>query len=117
MDFALGLDNGQRFRVNAYFQRGLMAAALRAIHLQYLNPMTSISQTTSCSSAISLMVSLGCWTYRLSKSTTLACMIDQINKKRSCRIITVEDLIEFTHKNAATIDQREVYTDTKSLHP
>ena len=52
VDFALGLDNGQRFRVNAYFQRGLMAAALRAIPSTVPNLMMSISLTTSCSFAI-----------------------------------------------------------------
>ena len=50
------------------------------------------------------------------KSTTLACMIDRINSSRSCRIITVEDPIEFTHSSKmATIDQREVQSDTKSF--
>ena len=43
-------------------------------------------------------------------------MIDRINRKRSCRIITVEDPIEFTHSNIqSTVDQREVFTDTKSF--
>jgi twitching motility protein PilT len=47
------------------------------------------------------------------KSTTLACLIDRINKSRRCRIITIEDPIEFTHNGVlATIDQREVYSDT-----
>ena len=50
------------------------------------------------------------------KSTTLACMIDRINRTQRCRIITVEDPIEFTHQDLlASIDQREVYEDTKSF--
>ena len=50
------------------------------------------------------------------KSTTLAYMIDKISSFRSCRIITVEDPIEFTHvSKMATIDQREVQSDTKSF--
>ena len=49
------------------------------------------------------------------KSTTLACMIDRINRKRACRIIPLKTRLD-THQNIlATIDQREVYTDTKSF--
>jgi twitching motility protein PilT len=50
------------------------------------------------------------------KSTTLACLVNRINQSRSCRIITVEDPIEYTHESAmATIDQREVHADTQSF--
>jgi twitching motility protein PilT len=117
VDFALGLDNGQRFRVNAYFQRGLMAAALRAIPSTVPKPHDvnipdNIMQF--CDKPHGLILVVG--PTGSGKSTTLACMIDRINRKRACRIITVEDPIEFTHQNIlATIDQREVYTDTKSF--
>ncbi len=50
------------------------------------------------------------------KSTTLAALIDLINKKRKCHIITIEDPIEYVHKNNnAVIEQREVNADTKSF--
>jgi twitching motility protein PilT len=50
------------------------------------------------------------------KSTTLACLVDGINRERACRILTVEDPIEFTHTSIkATIDQREVGPDTRSF--
>ncbi len=117
VDFALGLDNGQRFRINAYFQRGQMAAALRAIPSvipkpHEVNIPDSIIQF--CDKPHGLILVVG--PTGSGKSTTLACMIDRINRKRACRIITVEDPIEFTHSNVlATIDQREVFNDTKSF--
>jgi twitching motility protein PilT len=50
------------------------------------------------------------------KSTTLACLVDRINRSRPCRIITVEDPIEYVHEGVvATVDQREVHADTKSF--
>jgi len=117
VDFALGLDNGQRFRINAYFQRGQMAAALRAIPSVIPKPHeVNIPETVVqfCEKPHGLILVVG--PTGSGKSTTLACMIDRINRKRSCRIITVEDPIEFTHSNIqSTVDQREVFTDTKSF--
>jgi twitching motility protein PilT len=50
------------------------------------------------------------------KSTTLACLIDQINRTRSCHIVTIEDPIELVHiSQKAVIEQREVHADTKSF--
>jgi twitching motility protein PilT len=50
------------------------------------------------------------------KTTTLACLVDRINKNRACRIITIEDPIEYLHKShKATIEQREVGSDTHSI--
>ena len=50
------------------------------------------------------------------KSTTLACMLDRINRTRACRIITIEDPVEYAHDSQrATVDQREVFADTKSF--
>lgn len=117
VDFSLGLPTGQRFRVNAYFQRGNMAAALRAIPSYIPRPAAmNIPQEIMkfCNKPHGLILVVG--PTGSGKSTTLACMIDQINKTRCCRIITVEDPIEFTHKSLkSTIDQREVYSDTKSF--
>ena len=117
IDFALSLDRDHRFRVNAYFQKGKMAAALRAIPSQIPDP-----------AALGLpgaVLGLGDRPHGLllvvgptgsGKSTTLACLVNRINQSRSCRIITVEDPIEYTHESAvATIDQREVHADTQSF--
>ncbi len=117
VDFALALDDGKRFRVNAYFQKGRMAAALRAI-------ATSVpdAQTLRIPDAVlrlgerpqGLVLVVG--PTGAGKSTTLACLLDRINRTRACRIITVEDPIEYVHPSRlATVDQREVNADTKSF--
>ncbi|HCP46317.1 MAG TPA: hypothetical protein DIU15_09760, partial [Deltaproteobacteria bacterium] len=117
IDFALAIDGGKRFRVNAYYQKGRMAAALRAIPEQVPSAeMLRLPPT---------LISLGAKTHGLllivgptgaGKSTTMACLLDRINQSRSCRIITVEDPIEYAHEGQmATIDQREVFADTGSF--
>jgi len=117
LDFALSLESGQRFRVNAYFQKGKMTAALRVIPTRIPDPEElGIPET---------VLDLGLKAHGLllvvgptgsGKTTTLACLINQINQQRSCRIITVEDPIEYVHESAkATLDQREILTDTASF--
>lgn len=117
IDFALALDDGKRFRVNAYFQKGKMAAALRAIPSHIPDPddlgiPEQIMITADHPHGLVLVVG----PTGSGKSTTLACMLDRINTSRACRIVTIEDPIEFTHvSKKSTIDQREVYADTKSF--
>ena len=117
VDFALCLDDGQRFRVNAYYQKGMMAAALRAIPSEIPDPQKmgiteNILQFADRPHGLVLVVG----PTGSGKSTTLACMINRINEQRACRIITVEDPIEFYHTGMqATIDQRELHADTKSF--
>ena len=117
VDFALSLEAGQRFRVNAYFQRGSMAAALRSIpsavpDASALGLGENILQFADKPHGLVLVVG----PTGSGKSTTLACMLNRINEKRACRIITIEDPIEFYHNNIlATIDQRELHADTKSF--
>ncbi len=117
VDFALGLDDGRRFRVNAYFQRGRMAAALRAIPEKVPDPhVLGIPD---------VVLELGDKPHGLllvvgptgsGKSTTLACLVDRINRSRNCRIITIEDPIEYVHRSRrATVDQREIHADSKSF--
>ncbi len=117
IDFALALDDGQRFRVNAYFQKGRMAASLRSI--------ASTIPTAEQLRLPAIVTELGLRPQGLllvvgptgsGKSTTLACLLDRVNQTRNCRIITVEDPIEFTHEpKLATVDQREVHADTRSF--
>jgi len=117
LDFALALDGGDRFRVNAYFQKGNMAAALRAIPNQI--PDAESLQLPE------YLLKLGNRPHGLllvvgptgsGKTTTLACLVDRINRSRACRIITIEDPIEYTHRSElATVDQREVFADTKGF--
>lgn len=117
LDFALGLEEGRRFRVNAYYERGNMAAAFR-----------SISSEVPQAEALGLpkeVLRLGSEAHGLllvvgptgsGKTTTLACLLDRINRTRSCHIITIEDPIEYVHQSAlATIHQREVHADTHSF--
>ena len=117
IDFALALDVDRRFRVNAYYQKGRMAAALRAISATIPSaeelglPPALIDLGTKPQGLLLVVGPTGS-----GKSTTLACLLDRINHSRSCRVITVEDPIEYAHESAlATIDQREIGADTKSF--
>jgi twitching motility protein PilT len=117
LDFALSVEDGRRFRVNAYFQQGHMAAALRAIPMEIpsavdLNIPESILSMADKPHGLLLMVG----PTGSGKTTTLACLVDRINKNRACRIITIEDPIEYIHKpHKATVEQREVGSDTHSI--
>jgi twitching motility protein PilT len=117
VDFALGLDDGRRFRVNAYFQRGRMAAALRAIPERVPDPHALgipdvVLQLGDKPHGLLLVVG----PTGSGKSTTLACLVDRINQARNCRIITIEDPIEYVHPSRrATVDQREIHADSRSF--
>ncbi len=117
VDFALAVDDGRRFRVNAYFQKGRMAAALRAIpshvpdaeELGLPDVVVHLADRTQ-----GLLLVVG--PTGSGKSTTLACIVNRINHMRPCRIITIEDPIEYSHRSVvATVDQREVSADTRSF--
>ncbi len=117
IDFALALDDGRRFRVNAYYQKGRMAAALRAIPADVPGavelgiPETVLDLGRRHQGLLLVVGPTGS-----GKSTTLACLVDRINQTRACRIMTIEDPIEYTHEPlVATIDQREVHADTRSF--
>ncbi|MCB9744073.1 MAG: PilT/PilU family type 4a pilus ATPase [Alphaproteobacteria bacterium] len=117
LDFALSLEGGARFRVNAYYQKGHMAAALRAIPSTIPDPEAlglpeSLLRLGDKPHGLLMVVG----PTGAGKSTTLACLVDRINASRACRIITIEDPVEYVHVGKqATIDQREVHADTRSF--
>ena len=116
-DFALGVPGIGRFRVNAYQQRGTIAYAFRIVPFQAnsigeLNLPAVIEQIALKPRGLVLVTGIT----GSGKSTTLAAMIQYVNQNRNANIITIEDPIEFLHRdNKAHINQREVGTDTASF--
>lgn len=117
LDFALQIQGGRRFRVNAYHERGNMAAAFRSIAVDIPSPETlglPAPLLEMIRDPHGLLLCVG--PTGSGKTTTLACLINRINTERSNHIITVEDPIEYVHHNIrATVHQREVGADTKSF--
>lgn len=115
-DFSFSLPGLSRFRVSTYKQRGSLAAVIRVIAFQLPDPTElgipdSIIRLADFNNGLVLVTG----TAGSGKSTTLACMIDHINKTRAEHIITLEDPLEFVHRhNKSIVSQREVVTDTES---
>lgn len=114
-DFSLSIKNISRFRVSAYMQRGSIAAIIRVVSFaipdwQALNiPREVMRIATGVTTGLVLVTG----TAGSGKSTTLACIIDEINKTRGGHIITLEEPIEYIHRNIkSVISQREIPTDT-----
>jgi len=118
IDFAFGVSGLARFRANIFMQRGTPALALRHVPVE----VPTIDDLALPASVRELAFSprgLILVTGRTGsgKSTTLAAMIDAINKVTTRNIITVEDPIEFLHRDRLSfIHQREVGLDTRSFH-
>ncbi|MCH7876442.1 MAG: PilT/PilU family type 4a pilus ATPase [Gemmatimonadetes bacterium] len=116
-DFAIGVPGIGRFRTNVFQQRGTLAFVFRAIPyelktIKELNLPDVLEQICLKPRGLILVTGVtGC-----GKSTALAAMVDHINQRRKCNIITIEDPIEFLHRDGvANISQREVGTDTLSF--
>jgi len=117
LDFSFGIKGLSRFRGNIFFQRGVVAAAIRSIPykikgFQELGLPQMVEELIRRPKGLVLVTGpTGC-----GKSTTLAAMIDQINEERNAHIITIEDPIEYIHPHKGCIlNQREVNSDTFSF--
>jgi twitching motility protein PilT len=117
LDFAYTLSEASRFRVNIYQQRESMGAAFRLIPTE-IKPLEQLGVPDSVKQFAGLPRGLVLVTGPTGsgKSTTLAGLIDLVNKTRADHIMTVEDPIEFLHKNQKSlVNQREVGADTHSF--
>lgn len=118
IDLAYGFEDKARFRVNIYYQRGYLAAALRLIPsrirtVEELNLPPILHDFTNLSQGFVLVVGPA----GHGKSTTLAAIIDEVNHVQSDHIITVEDPVEYLFtQDKCIISQREVGSDTMGFH-
>jgi twitching motility protein PilT len=117
LDFSFGLQGAGRFRVNAFHQRGSVSFVFRAIPsdiktVEELNLPPAINDLADEERGIILVTG----TTGSGKSTTLAAMIDRINTHHAKHIVTIEDPIEFLHRDKKSIiNQREIGQDTLSF--
>jgi len=117
LDFSFGIESMSRFRANIFMQRGNAAVALRQIPYE-IRTFDDLGLPKVMADFAKLPRGLVLVTGPTGsgKSTSLAAIIDKINKERPVHIITVEDPIEYLHRHqTALINQREVYSDTPSF--
>jgi twitching motility protein PilT len=116
-DFSFAFGDLGRFRVNAFHERGNLAAAMRLIpnqirSIEELGLPPVLNKFTSYPRGLVLVTG----PTGSGKSTTLAALVNKINNERSAHIITIEDPIEYTHQSKkSVIVQREVHYDTYSF--
>jgi twitching motility protein PilT len=117
-DFAIGVPGVGRFRVNVYWQRGTLAFAFRVIPyevktIEELRLPKILADLALKPRGLVLVTGVT----GSGKSTALAAMINHINLNRRVNIITIEDPIEFLHRDVnSIINQREIGADTLSFH-
>ncbi|HEX5724415.1 MAG TPA: type IV pilus twitching motility protein PilT [Longimicrobiaceae bacterium] len=117
LDFSFGIQNLARFRGNAYKQRGCVALAIRQIPFKIstfeeLRLPPVVAKFAEKPRGLVLVTG----PTGSGKSTTLAAMLDKINKERRGHILTIEDPIEFIHRHqSCMVNQREVGSDTQSF--
>lgn len=118
LDFSYSLPGDARFRVNAYFQRNSLGAAFRLIPIEIKNvDQLGLPKVLHELAAKPRGFVLVTGPTGSGKSTTLAAMVDEVNRTRSEHIMTIEDPIEFLHRHqSCVVNQREVGTDTKSFN-
>ena len=115
-DFSLSVPGLARFRVNVFMQRGSLAAVIRVVKFgipdwQQLGLSPEIMKIADMTRGMVLVTGPA----GSGKSTTLACVVDAINRTRNAHIITIEDPIEYLHRNQmGVVTQRELNMDTQS---
>lgn len=118
LDTSYSVPGVARFRVNIYRQRGTLSAILRIIPreiptIETLGLPTQVTQLAELERGLVLVTGAT----GSGKSSTLASLIHHINQNRSVHILTIEDPIEFLHKNAkASVSQREIGIDTANFN-
>ncbi|HEC02231.1 MAG TPA: twitching motility protein PilT, partial [Phycisphaerales bacterium] len=117
LDFAHEIDGEHRFRTNLFRQRGMISLAARCVNTEIpafedLHLPKVLEDICRSKQGLVLVVGpTGC-----GKTTTIASMIDYINRNDSCHIVTVEDPIEYLFKDRkAIVSQREIGIDTKDF--
>ena len=117
VDFSFSWRDRARLRVNGFQQRGSVALAMRLMpydlpELAALGVPEVVQRWTELPQGMVLVTG----PTGSGKSTTLAAMVDRINRSRACHILTIEDPIEYVHRHRlAAVNQREVGTDTDTF--
>jgi len=116
-DFAIGVPGVGRFRTNVFQQRGTLAFVFRAIPYEVKTVeqlhLPAVLETIALKPRGMVLVT---GVTGSGKSTTLAAMIQHINQNRKCNVITIEDPIEFLHRDGVSnVSQREIGSDTLSF--
>lgn len=115
-DFSFAINGVSRFRVNTYKQRGSLAAVIRVVAFALPDPESmhipsSVMELTNLRRGMVLITGPA----GSGKTTTLACLVDRINRTRNAHVITIENPIEFLHRHEKSIiSQREIAIDTTS---
>ena len=119
LDFAISLEGIGRFRINAFRQRGSLSLAVRRVNTEIpsfeelhlaADTMKAIAEFTQGMVIVAGVTGSG-------KSTTLAAMIQWINMRRRCHVVTIEDPIEYLYEDhKAFVNQREVGLDVPSFN-
>lgn len=117
LDMSFGVEGLSRFRLNVYRDRGSVVGAFRAIPYEIMSfEELGIPRVVADFAYRPYGLVLVCGPTGSGKSTTLAAVIDKINRERDVHIITIEDPIEYLHSHQRSIiNQREVNVDTKSF--
>ncbi len=117
LDMSFGIQGLSRFRCNVFWQRGSVAMAIRQIPFE-VQPFEQLGLPKIVREFTGLHQGLVLFTGPTGsgKSTSLATLLDIVNRERRCHIVTIEDPIEFVHSHKLSIvNQREVQSDTTSF--
>lgn len=114
-DFSFSVRSLARFRASVFKQRGSIGAIIRVVHFELPDPKAiGIPEEVLGIAGLKSGLALVTGSAGSGKSTTLACIIDRINKSRNAHIITLEDPIEYLHRHQKSIvTQREILTDSE----